>query len=263
MNLFQAIILGIVQGFTEFLPVSSSGHLQLFQSLFHISQPTQTFDIVLHVGTLVPIFIVFRKEVWSIIRKPFQKLTGLLILATIPAIVVALLFGDFIDSISASATFLWIGFIITGLFLIYADNAKEGKKNMEQITAADALIIGCMQALAIAPSISRSGGTITGALGRKLTRETAAKFSFLMSIPAIAGALVLAVKDVVTGDVPAEALPVLPTVFGFIAAMLCGYLAIRFMLKVIQSAKLRYFSYYVFVLAALIIVDEYVTHKFF
>ncbi len=263
MSLLEAIILGIIQGFSEFLPISSSGHLVLFQKIFKINEPTMTFDILLHLGTLIPVFIVYRKTIFELIKKPFQKLTYLLIVATIPAVVAALFAGDFIDLLFASGKSLFIGFLITGILLLIVDRAKDGYKKEEDITYFDALIIGLMQALAITPAISRSGSTIFGAISRKLDRETAAKFSFLLSIPAILGAAVLEIKDFVTGEATVEHLDFLPMAFGFLAAMLSGYLAINFMLKLIKEAKLRYFAYYVFAIALLIFVDQSFTHLFF
>lgn len=263
LNIFHAVILGVVQGLAEFLPVSSSGHLIIFQTLFGITEPTLTFDIVLHLGTLVAVFIVYRREIWGLIKNPFQKMTLLIIVATIPAVAFTLLFGDFIDSLFNTTTYLAFGFFITGLFLLYADNVKVGRRTEKEMGLLDALIIGCMQGIAIAPAISRSGSTITGALSRRLNREAAARFSFLMSIPAILGAAVLQMKDLVTGDVPLESLSIMPMALGFITAAISGYLAISFMIELIKRCKLKYFSYYVFLLGAFILADQLLIHKFF
>ena len=263
MNILQAVILGIVQGFAEFLPISSSGHLVLFQKMFGLKQNMVLFDVAVHVGTLVPICVVFWKDIWALVRKPFQKTTYLLVVATLPAVVAALLFGDAIDALFKGGLFLAIGFIITGVVLMYSDMITEGNKKMRDLSYLDALIIGCVQAIAIAPGISRSGSTITAAQSRKVTRQSAAKFSFLMSIPAVLGGLVLQVKDIITGSVPAESITLLPIIVGLLAAMLAGYLSIRFMLKLIYAAKLRYFSYYVFAVALFILFDSFITHFFF
>ncbi len=258
MNILYAVILGIIQGLTEFLPVSSSGHLVLFQNLFGLDMPGMQFDVVLHIGTLIPVIIVFRKDIIMLIKKPFQKYVLLLAAATIPAVIFALLLGDAVDELFKSGAYLGLGFILTGLVLIYADRIGNGKKKEEDITLTDSIVIGTMQAIAICPAISRSGSTIGAALFRKLDRETAARFSFLLSIPAILGAAVLAFKDVVTGGVPVPSADIPGFVAGFIASGLTGYLAITFMLKIIKKGKLRYFAYYVFALAALILADKFI-----
>jgi undecaprenyl-diphosphatase len=263
MNIFEAVILGLVQGFAEFLPISSSGHLIVFQALLGLDEPGITYDVLLHVATLIPVLMIFREEILKLIRNPFQKMTLLLIAATLPLVVIVLLFGDFVDGLFSSTRFLPFSFFITGIFLIYADTRREGRRTTKDMGILDALIIGCMQGIAIAPGISRSGSTITGALTRRLTRESAAKFSFLMSIPAILGGATLEVKDIVTGAVPMENLDLVPMAFGFVTAALSGYLAIKFMLKLIKACRLRYFSYYVFALGALILADQIVFKIFF
>lgn len=258
MNILDAIILGIIQGLAEFLPISSSGHLVLAQTFLGINEPVMTFDVLLHVGTLVPVCFVYRKDLWALIKQPFQKMTFLLALGTIPAVAAALLFNDLIDSLFKGGVFLAFGFFITGLFLLYADHVQDGAKKEKDITYVDALLIGVMQAIAIPPGISRSGSTITGSLARKLDRTTAAKFSFLLSIPAILGAVVLELIKILKGENVVGNIAVLPMVFGFIAAMLTGYLAITFMIKLIQKSSLKVFSYYVFALGVGLLIFEFV-----
>ena len=260
MNLLEAIFLGIIQGFTEFLPISSSGHLILFQRLFNIDanagQKSILFEVVLHVGTLIPILIVYRKDILRLLRKPFQKLTWLLVVATIPAIIATVLLGDKLDALFATTSLLGFAFVLTGCLLLYADKAEGGNKKERGIAYLDALIIGIVQAIAIIPGISRSGSTITASLSRKLTRETAAKFSFLMSIPAIGGAVVLQIFHMIKGDVAIADINALCLIFGFLASMLAGFLSIQFMLALIKKCKLKYFSIYLFILAAVIFLDK-------
>jgi len=259
MTIIQAIILGITQGLAEFLPISSSGHLVLLKDIFGIDEGALTFTILLHIATLIPVFVVFWKDIVALIKNPFSKFTYLLVAATVPAVIVALLLNDLIDGLFSGGIFLAIGFFLTGVFLMYADKAgeqvKEGGKTIDKMSYVDALVIGVMQAVAIAPGISRSGSTITGALSRKLDRTAAARFSFLLSIPAILGGAVLEIAGIVTGSVDIGHFELLPTAAGFLAAMVAGYFAIRFMLKLIKSCKLRYFSYYVFALSAALLID--------
>lgn len=265
MKIIQAVILGLIQGLTEFLPVSSSGHLALAQTMFGITEGAKSFTILLHVGTLVAVFLVYWPDIWELIKKPFQRTTYLLIAGTIPTVIIALLFGDLIDELFAGGKLLGFCFIITGLVLLYADHKAPGRKKVKNMSYFDALVVGTLQGIAICPAISRSGMTITGSLSRGLNRENAAKFSFLLSIPAILGGMVLELKDVFFAEAPAvtETIGVAPMAVGFVVAAVSGYLAMRFMVDLIKKGKLRYFSYYVFALGALVLVDQNLTHFFF
>ena len=254
MTLLEAIILGIVQGLAEFLPISSSGHLALGQLLFGIDDNNMAFIIVVHIGTLIPVVVVYRKTIWELIKKPFQKMTYLLIIATVPAAIVGIFFEDAVEAALGSLGFLAGGFIVTGMVLIATDRLRKNNKKSDEITYLDALLIGIAQAVAVFPGISRSGSTIAASLARGINREDAAKFAFLMSIPAILGALLMQILHVIRGNVLLEDLNFINLGAGFIAAMLSGYLAINFMLAAIKKAKLSYFAYYVLILAAAIMV---------
>lgn len=167
----EALILGIIQGLTEFLPISSTGHLYLGRNLFGLQEAGLLLDTMLHVGTLLAVFVFYKDEFIKIIKKPFSKLTFLLIVGTIPAVIFGLAFKDYIDEISKTGVTIGWEFLITGLFLWLADSAKNGHKRMDDISYKDAFIIGTFQAVAIMPAISRSGMTIVAALWRKLDRK--------------------------------------------------------------------------------------------
>ena len=264
MSIIQAIILGIVQGITEFLPISSSGHLVVLQRVFGIEYPALTFDIVVHLGTLVSILVVFWKDVWVLIKNPFSKMTGLLIAASVPVVIAGFLLRDAIEGdFFRGGLWLGIAFIITGILLQFSDKFTSGDKGDKDITFVDAIIVGCMQAMALPPGISRSGTTITGALFRGVNRESATRFSFMLAIIAIAGSGVLEVFRLMTGDAPAMAIGAAPMVVGFAASAVVGFLSIGLLLKLIKACKLRYFSYYVWGLALLILVDHFVIRHFF
>lgn len=261
MEYVKAIILGLIQGLTEFLPVSSSGHLVLFQNLFGIQEATQAFSILLHLATLIAVFIYYWEDIWSLIRNPFQKTTVLLIAGTIPTVIIALLFNDTFDAIFGKGKFIGFNFLLTGCILLYADTRKGGRKKIRNMSIFDALIVGMMQGVAILPAVSRSGMTISACLTRHMDKENAARFSFLLSIPAILGAVVLTVKDIVTGEVVlGEAVGMGPMAAGFVAAAVSGYLAIRFMVDILKKGKLKWFSVYVFVLGAVLLLDQFVLH---
>lgn len=262
MNLLQAIILGIVQGLTEFLPVSSSGHLVLMQKIFGITEPTLAFDTLLHMGTLLAVFVVFWDDIVSILKKPFQKLTWLLLAGTIPTGIIGVVFKDKFEQMFQSGSTLGFEFIATGIILLWAGSLRSGRKGLRDTSYLDAVFIGVMQGVAIMPAVSRSGLTISGALFRNLDREFAAKFSFLLSIPAILGAAVFQLKDIaeVGGG---TGISTGAMVGGAIAAALAGYLSIKYMLQVLKKGQMKYFAYYVFIIGILVIIDQHLTHIFF
>ena len=267
MNVIHAIILGIVQGIAEFLPISSSGHLLLLQHIFGLEIERAyllTFDIVVHLGSLVAIVFVFWPDIWTLIKNPFTKMTGLLIIGTIPAVVAALLFGNFIINNLSSGIWLAAAFTITGFILLVVDRFPVGTKEEKDITWLDALLVGIAQAFALPPGISRSGTTIAGALGRGINRKAAVKFSFLLAIIAIAGAGAHDAYELVRGDGAAiYAVGLGNMIIGFIVSAVVGYFAIKFLLKLIHACRLRYFSYYVWALAAFIMLDILVINYFF
>jgi undecaprenyl-diphosphatase len=265
-----AIVLGIVQGLTEFLPVSSSGHLVLMQRIFGVEKPGLFFDTMLHIGTLSAVFVVLWKDIWEILKKIIQPLTLYIIIATIPAVIFALAFKNKIESAFETGQFLGICFLITSALLVTAEQlAKraENKKSCEKMNWIDALIIGVFQAIAIPPGISRSGATISGALFRKLDRDFAARFSFLLSIPAILGALVLQVKDLVKDNnmtagesietLPVENIGVLPVIAGTVTAAIVGFFAVKFMLKIIREKSLYGFAIYTAAIGILVLLDQF------
>ena len=283
MDIVSAIVLGAVQGLTEFLPVSSSGHLVLLQKVFGIQEPALLYDTMLHMGTLLAVFVVLRRDILAILRQIIQPLTGFLILATIPAVVAALAFEDEIEAAFESGRFLGFSFLLTSALLVTAELlSRRSLKNFTTKTgnmnALDAIVIGVLQAVAIIPGVSRSGATISGALSRGLDRDFAARFSFLLSIPAILGALVFQLKDLLTADVAdggavgidvsasrgiAVGISPVALAAGTAIAAIVGFFAIRFMLKIVREKSLFGFAIYTAVLGTLVIVDQFVTHFVF
>ncbi len=263
MELIDAVILGAIQGVTEFLPVSSSGHLALAHRLLGLREPSLFFDTMLHLGTLAAVFAALRRDILGLLRRPFRRLTGLLVVATVPTVVIALLFKDMIEAAFASGATLGWEFLATGAVLLWADRAAApgGEKDESTMSWFDAAFIGVLQGVAIMPAVSRSGLTVAGALVRKLDRGFAARFSFLLSIPAILGAVVLQGKDMLEGaDVGTIGLPV---VIGTTVAAAVGLLSVNFMLKIVRKGSLAGFSAYVFILGTLVLLDQYVFGVFF
>jgi undecaprenyl-diphosphatase len=269
MNILTAIVLGVIQGLTEFLPVSSSGHLVLFQKIFGIEEPTLLFDIMLHVGTLAAVFAVLWKDIWAILRKLYQPLTAYLIIATIPTVIIALSLKDPIEKLFETGQFLGVCFLITSALLAAAEllsrRAGGGLKKPGEMNWLDALIIGIMQAIAIVPGVSRSGATLSGALSRRLDRDFAARFSFLLSIPAILGAAVLQLKDVVKGGETAagDGIGIAAIIAGTLSAAVVGFFAVRLMLKIVREKSLWGFAIYTGILGVLVLVDQFGAHFVF
>ncbi|HAA42673.1 MAG TPA: undecaprenyl-diphosphate phosphatase [Ruminiclostridium sp.] len=265
MGIIEAIVLGIIQGLTEFLPISSSGHLVLFNKLFGITEGTVTFSIAVHIATLVAVVSVLWKDVLEMIKKPTGKLTLLVIVATIPMGIVGFIFKDLLKSFLETGVTVGFGFLITGTVLWLAEymSKKENKnKRLEETSFLDALFVGCAQVIAMLPAVSRSGSTTGGALFRGLNREFALKFSFLMSIPAILGPAAIEAIDVIK-DGSGLGVEFFPLIAGMLAAGISGYLAIKFMLKIFTKASLKVFSYYVYTLGVLVLIDQFITKIFF
>ncbi|PWK15540.1 undecaprenyl-diphosphate phosphatase [Tumebacillus permanentifrigoris] len=263
MSVLEAIFLGIVQGLTEFLPISSSGHLVLFQRLFGLEEGALTFDVLLHFGTLVAVFAVFWRDIVAILKNPFGKFGRLILIGSIPTALIGLVFQDFFDEVFASGATLGVEFIITGVVIWWADHARRGTKQLREMSYGDAILIGTLQGAAILPAISRSGLTIMGALFRGLDREFAAKFSFLMSIPVILGANLLEIKHLVDGEATQAGAIGMNEILGTLFAAVAGYFAIKYMIRLIVNKGMRMFAWYVWVLGGLILFDQLVTKVYF
>lgn len=245
--LLKVIMLGIVQGLTEFLPISSSGHLLLGRKLLGLSDAGLLLDTMLHLGTLIAVVVVFWKDIVYMIQNPFSKLSLLIVTGTIPTIIIGFTFMDFFEEIALSGLTVGWGFLITGTLLWVADNMKaKGTKDISEISFKDALIVGTLQGAAIFPAVSRSGSTIAGALFRGINRQSAARFSFLLSLPAIIGAVILQGAKLAGGQI--ESTGFVPLIFGTLAAALSGYVAVKWMLAILQRGSLKIFSFYVWFL---------------
>ncbi len=254
MGILEAIVLGIVQGLTEFLPVSSSGHLVLLQNVFGISEPQLFFDTILHLGTLVAVVIVMWKSIVDIFKNFFSKMTLFLIVATIPAVIATLLFGDIFEG-AFSGKYLGYGFLLTACVLALSEKISIRVNRKREINMSSTITMGVMQAVAIFPGVSRAGSTIAGGLILGINRRQAASFSFLMSIPAILGSVVLQGAKVISET--AISVELIPAIVGAVCAGVSGYFAVKFMLALISKKRLYGFAIYVAVLGILVLLDQY------
>lgn len=252
----EAAILGIIQGLTEFLPVSSTGHLYLGRHLFGLDEAGLFLDTMLHVGTLVAVITIYFRELLSILKNPFGRLGLLLIVGTLPTAVIGILFEDFFEEISRTGVTIGWEFLATGLILWISDNwKKRGFKQLEDISCLDAFIIGTFQGAAILPAISRSGLTIAAALFRRIDKATAAYFSFLLSIPAIGGAVVFQGKKLF--ETAGEVVPLSSLMIGTLMSGIFGYLAVKWMISVLKRGSLKGFAVYVWILGAVVLVAQF------
>lgn len=259
MSLIEAIILGIIQGLTEFLPVSSSGHLEIGKALFGSeAMPSESmqFTVVVHGATALSTIVVFRKDLFQIIRGLFQFRLNeefffslKILLSMIPAAVVGVLFNDEIEQLF-NGQILLVGAMlgVTGLLLFLADRARVTDK---QVSFGSSIIIGIAQAIAILPGISRSGATIATSVLLGVDKSRAARFSFLMVVPLILGKMA---KDVLDGAFSEGVGSMLPLTAGFIAAFIVGVIACTWMISLVKKSQLKYFSYYCFTAGLISIV---------
>lgn len=256
MEIWEAIVLGLVQGFTEFLPVSSSGHLVLLQRWLNINPDYSMFlTVMLHLGTLIPVCIVFFKEILELFKVPFKSM-GYLIIASIPAALVGFLLGDFLDEVFYGGKFLIPCFLFTAIVLYTAEIVSKKRPLYNDINVKNSALMGVAQAVAVVPGISRSGSTIAMGCFCGVDRSKNANFAFLMSIPVILGSALLESLDVIkSGTIGIEPLPL---VFGVLAAAVSGYLAIKLMLSVIKKANYKWFSLYLVLLSVVLLIIELV-----
>lgn len=254
MTFIEALIMGIIQGLTEFLPVSSSGHLVIAQKLLGVESGVVYFNVAVHFATLVAVCIALWEEVLAILKKPFGKMTWLLVIATVPAVMVGVLLNDAFEAVTLSGITVGIGLLVTGIILFITSRPIEGKRSLDDLGWYDALIAGVAQAIAIVPGISRSGMTIAANLSLKMKRQLAVKFAFLMSIPVILGGFILETYQLVSDG--STSVDLLPLAIGVIAAGISGYFAIKLFIRTVVRGKLRVFAWYALAVAILIIADQ-------
>ena len=250
MSFLDAILLGILQGATEFLPVSSSGHLVLAQHLLaDFEQPGVLFDVLLHIGTMVAVVLYFRRDLVGLIRSLRQsgpeadlqrRLLGLLVVGSIPTAASGLTFKDFFENLFDRPDLVCLMLLVTGSLLWLAQRLRRKSPERQRLNLLDALIVGTAQGAAITPGISRSGATIATLLLRGVDGETAARFSFLLALPAVSGAALLSLKDI--GEISQQS--GLAYLAGALAAMVTGLICIHLLLAVVRNQRLHWFALY-------------------
>ncbi len=243
----HAVILGVVQGIAEFLPISSSGHLVIADALLREYSNTTTpkesvtMEIALHFGTLLSILVVYRDDLLKLVSD--RKLMTMIVLATVPVGLVGILLKDYVDQAFGSPLLAGCALMVTAVFLLLGRKLQSSGKCLADMTVGMASVIGVFQAIAIIPGISRSGSTIAAGMATGLNREHAARFSFLIAIPAIGGATVVQMKDLVTGE---EALPgsPWPVLLGTVIAFVVGLAALKLLIRLVVADRLHWFAFY-------------------
>lgn len=262
MSYLTAIVMGLIQGVAEFLPISSSGHLAIFQNFFGMSDiehDYMLFDVLLHLGTLIAVFVAYWGDIVTLVKEfftmvhlrrlpagqhpdyPARRMIVMLIVATLPLFLV-LPVKDHVESLYSNTFFVGFALIVTGLMLFFSDRMRRGTKTERNATMLDAIIVGFGQALAVVPGISRSGTTIAVGMVRKFDREYAVRFSFLLSIPAVLGANILSLADALKSGTDWSLLPMY--LVGVVVAAVSGYLAIRLLRYIAKKGSFGWFSYY-------------------
>ena len=263
MTYFMSILMGIIQGVAEFLPISSSGHLALFQTFFgmeNMEEKYMFFTVLLHFGTLISVCMVYWRDIVDMIREfflgiaalagrkdtgvappPARRMVMLIIIATVPLFVMVFL-RDAVNQLFSNSIMVSCALLATGFILFFSDRIARGHKTARNATVADALIVGCGQALAVIPGLSRSGTTISVGMMRGFDRAFAVRFSFLMSLPAVLGATVLEIKDALASNFPIEELPMY--LVGVAVSAVVGYFAIRLVKSLSDKGKFGKFAYY-------------------
>ncbi len=262
MTYLSAIILGLVQGIAEFLPISSSGHLSIFQNFFQLTDVEHDhlfFDVLLHLGTLVAVFIAYRRDIAELLREffymvhlkrlpqggkpdvPARRTILMIIVATLPLFLI-LPVKDLVEGLYQNTFFIAFALAVTGLLLFLSDRMNRGTKTARNATMLDALLVGVAQAVAVVPGLSRSGTTISAGLARGFDRTFAVKFSFLLSIPAVLGANLLSIVDAAKAGIDTKLLPVY--LVGVLVAMISGYAAISLLRYIARKGRFGAFAYY-------------------
>ena len=266
MTYLFSVLMGVLQGVAEFLPISSSGHLALFQHFFGVENYEETqmfFTVLLHLGTLISVCVYYWRDVIDMIREfflgirdltvrrgggapppPTRRLVMMIIVATLPLFAILPVKGLVEDAMS-NVTFVSVALLATGSILFFSDRMARGRKNARNATVADALLVGCAQAVGTLPGISRSGITISAGLLRGFDRTFAVRFSFLMSLPAVLGANILSLKDALEAGVDLEMLPIY--LVGMVVSGVVGYFAIRLVNLLADKGKFGNFAYYCWV----------------
>ncbi len=253
---WRIAVLGVVQGLTEFLPVSSSAHLVILDNLLGVKQPTMSLAIFLHLGTLLAVVVVYFRQLLRILVGMFAgrregRLGWFIVIGSIPAAVLGIALKDVFAKAFSSVLLSGVMLLVTGAILFWSGRLSRGRRDERAMTAGDALAVGAFQAVAILPGISRSGSTIAGGLWRGLEPKLAADFSFLLSVPAVLGAGLLDIREALKGG---EVFDLRGLVLGTVLSFIFGYIAIKWLIAVVRRGRIEAFAYYCWAVGLAVII---------
>lgn len=260
MSILVAILLSIVQGLGEFLPISGSGHLVLLEHIFHIQENNAFFNGMLHLGSLCAIVFYFHATLWKMIRRPFSKMFRYVLLSSLPTLAISILLQKQLANL-LNGRWLGVCFLLTAVILIICVRIPRQKRDLSSMNWYEPLFLGTLQGISLAPGISRSGITIMGGLAEGFNANSIIEFSFLMSVPAILISIIMNAIQIPSQGVATSFIA--PSIIGLIITFVTGLFAINLMMHIMRKVKLSGFSVYCALLGLLILVDQNVTHFFF
>ncbi len=266
MQILKAMLLGLIQGFTEFFPVSGSGNVYFFSNLLNTSACTISFDIIMHCAMLIALVLIFHKDLINIFKNKFSHFNKMLLLSCLPIFVVTAFLESRMESFFYSSKIFGIGFILTGAVIFFETRYRPGKKRLKSIDVKDSLIIGAFQAFGTVPAVSRIGLALCGGLQQGYDGKSSLKYAYLLSIPAMLGRIaydLLKLFSAASNTVVTDIFGFFPTLFAFITAIIGSVLAIRIMQRLAARGKFRIFSYYLFIIGFITLIDMLALNKIF
>ncbi|MEA4972198.1 Undecaprenyl-diphosphatase [bioreactor metagenome] len=266
MQILKAMLLGLIQGFSEFFPISSSGNVYFFSNLLNTSACTISFDILMHCAVLVTLILVFYKDLIHIIKNKFSHFNKMFLLSCLPIFAFTLLLESRVETYLYSSKIFGLGFILTGAAIYYETRLRPGKKHLKSINVKDALIIGAFQAVGAVPAVSRTGLAFCGGLQQGYDSKSSLKYAYLLSVPAMLGKIafdVIKILTVASNTVVTDIFGFFPMLAAFITAVIGSLVAIRIMQRLAVKGKFRFFAYYLFVIGVITLIDMIAVNKIF
>lgn len=265
MDILKAMLLGAVQGFSEFFPISSSGHLHFFTNLFNIGEYTVSFDILINAACLIALVFVFYRDLIYMFKNPTSHFNKMIGISLLPIFAVSVLFQNKIDEFFYNSKALGVCFIFTGAVIFYETMYRPGKKHIKNMNIKDSLIIGGFQAVGVVPAVSRNALALCGGLQSGMNPKAAVKYAYIMSIPAILGRIVWDLVKIykTTGTSVTDVFGVVPMLFAFMVTLICAVVAIRVMQRLAAKGKFRGFAYYLWAIGLITLIDMLAVNKIF
>lgn len=266
MQILKAMLLGLIQGFSEFFPISSSGNIYFYSNLLNTCACTVSFDILVHCAALIALIFVYYKDWVHIFKNKLSHFNKMLLLSCVPILILSVSLGSIIETFVYSSKIFGLGFILTGALIFYETADRPGKKQLKNMNVKDALIIGAFQAAGIVPAVSRMGMTLCGALHQRYNGRSALKYAYLLALPAMLGKIIFNLIKIYfasEGAVVKEVFGFFPMLSAFLTSLIGSVLAIRLMQRIAAKGKFRIFAYYLFLIGIITLMDMLLIHQIF